>query len=117
EELRDDMPSGCAEGAADAVEAARTAVLLAPEEPLAHEYLGWGLYLSGELAAAEEALERAIALDSASARAHFRLGIIRIAMGNSEEARQDFARAVDLDPEGTYRQRAELALGGLDGSR
>ena len=100
----------------DAVEAAQAAVRLAPGESLAHEYLGWALYLSGELEAAEEALERAVGLDSASARSHYRLGVVRIAIGNSGEARRDLLRAVDLDPEGTYRRRAELALAELNAS-
>ncbi len=98
----------------DAIEAARTAVFLAPEEPLAHEYLGWGLYLAGELEAAEAAMERAIALDPGSARAHYRSGVIRIAIGSMQDARRDLLRAMDLDSEGAYRHRAELALGNFD---
>lgn len=101
---------------ADAVNSGQAAVALSPEEPLGHEYLGWALYLSGELEAAEQSLIRAVVLDATSARAQYRLGIVRIAMGKTEEARHSLLRGVDLDSEGTYRRRAELVLGRLDKS-
>jgi Tfp pilus assembly protein PilF len=49
-------------------------------------------------------------LDPDLARAHYHLGALYAARGDMEAAQQEYQRAIDLDTEGFYRQRAEKAM-------
>ncbi len=49
------------------------------------------------------------------ARAHYHLGALYAARGDVEAAQREYQRAIDLDTEGFYRQRAEKALEELIG--
>jgi tetratricopeptide (TPR) repeat protein len=89
-----------------ALVAASEAVVLAPEDPVARELLGWARYLMGNLPEARVNLEHALQLDPTSARAYYHLGIVCQEMGDREKARWAFGRAVDLDEDGTYREKA-----------
>lgn len=59
----------------------------------AHAFLGWHLYLDGELERAASECERAIALDPAFGNAYNDLGLIRVQQGCDDEAVALFARA------------------------
>jgi len=49
------------------------------------------------------------------AHARYHLGALHAARGDVEAAQQEYQRAIDLDTEGFYRQRAEKALEELIG--
>ena len=49
------------------------------------------------------------------ARAHYHLGALYAARGDVEAAQREYQRAIDLDSEGFYRQRAAKALEELRG--
>jgi Flp pilus assembly protein TadD len=51
-----------------------------------------------------------LALEPDLARAHYHLGALYAARGDVEAAQREYQRAIDLDSEGFYRQRAEKAL-------
>lgn len=93
--------------------AAREAVTLAPYDPLAQDLLGWAHYLAGDLGGAQIALEVALSLDPEFARAYYHLGVVSGQLGDEAQARWAYERAIDLDSEGTYRQRA-LTESGMD---
>lgn len=92
------------------IPAARQAVDLAPDDPLAHDVWGWALYLTGNLPAAQIALQRALELDPYVPRAHYHLGVVYAAQGRWHEARWEYTRVLDLDPGGPLAERARGAL-------
>lgn len=59
----------------------------------AHAYLGWHLYLDGELDKASVECERAIELDPSFGNAYNDLGLIRVQQGYDEEAVEFFTQA------------------------
>jgi superkiller protein 3 len=93
----------------DGLAAARTAVALDPQNGVAYDLLGWAQYLlqRPEVIAS---LEKAVALDPESARAHYHLGLAYAQEGLKDMARWAYERAIDLDTEGLYRERAQKAL-------
>lgn len=90
--------------------AARQAVDLAPGDPLAHDALGWALYLTGSLRAAQTMLQRALELDPYVPRAHYHLGVVYAAQGRWDAAQWEYTRVMDLDPGGPFAERATGAL-------
>jgi len=91
--------------------AATRATELLPADAEAWELLGWAQYLAGQPAAARPALERAVSLDRDRPGARYRLGMVLRALGQEDEARREFQRAVDLQPEGPWAVRAWQAIG------
>ncbi len=89
-----------------ALVAATETVALAPDDPVARELLGWAQYLVGSLPEARISLEHALQLDPTFARAYYHLGMVYQEMGDRDQARWAFQRAVDLDQDGTYRAKA-----------
>ncbi|RIK91610.1 MAG: hypothetical protein DCC71_24990 [Proteobacteria bacterium] len=83
-----------------ALEFLRPAVALWPEEPAYQSALGWSLYKKSpaDPKAAREHLEQAIALDAFDAVAHFRLGMVLRALGETQRADEALAQARRLDP-------------------
>jgi tetratricopeptide (TPR) repeat protein len=81
----------------------RPATELVPEEALYRSALGWSLYKKQQPDpdAARSELERAIALDPASAAAHQRLGTVLQVLGKAAEAAAHLARAQELESRGT----------------
>ena len=90
--------------------AARKAVDLAADDPLAHDTLGWALYLTGDLRAAQSSLQRALELDPHLASAHYHLGVVYAAQRRWGDAQWEYTRVMDLDPGGPFAERAEGAM-------
>lgn len=93
----------------DGLTAAQTAVALDPQNGVAYDLLGWAQYLLRRPEAIAS-LEKAVALDPESARAHYHLGLAYVQEGLNDMARWDYERAIDLDTDGLYRERAQKAL-------
>ncbi len=74
------------------------AVLCAPQDPRAHQYLGVTLGRRGWYAAGEEELRRAVELDPKSADAHYNLAAIYMERvpPSVELARRHYSRALEL---------------------
>jgi tetratricopeptide (TPR) repeat protein len=94
------------------LQAARRAVDLAPQSAEAHDWLGWGLHLSGDAAGGEAELRTALRLNPEFARARLHLGNLLVDVHRVEEGRTELQRAVDLDPMGEFGARARQLLGG-----
>jgi len=93
----------------DGLAAAQMAVALDPQNGVAHDLLGWAQYLLRR-PEARASLEKAVALEPESARAHYHLGLAYAQEGLKDMARWAYERAIDLDNEGLYRERAQKAL-------
>ncbi|MGB9593028.1 MAG: tetratricopeptide repeat protein, partial [Anaerolineae bacterium] len=89
------------------VAAARKAVSLLPDDPAAHDALGWALFLSSDLAGARVALETALRLDGDSPSVQYHAGSLYYALGDRAGAVYHLTRVLDVEPEGRY---AALAL-------
>lgn len=100
----------------DGLAAAEMAVALDPQNGVAYDLLGWAQYLL-QRPEARASLEKAVALEPESARAHYHLGLAYAQEGLNDMARWAYERAIDLDTEGLYRERAQKALKELAGSR
>jgi Flp pilus assembly protein TadD len=82
---------------------------LDPQNGVAYDLLGWAQYLL-QRPEARASLERAVALEPESARAHYHLGLAYAQEGLNDMARWAYERAIDLDTKGLYRERAQKAL-------
>jgi tetratricopeptide (TPR) repeat protein len=58
---------------------------------------GWAHFIAGDLAAAQERFERALAIDPAFAESHGSLAVIDVASGRPQEARRKLTTALRLD--------------------
>jgi curved DNA-binding protein CbpA len=78
-----------------------SAVELWPEEGVYQSALGWALYKQSapEPEQAREYLARAIELTSEDPVAHFRLGMVLRALGDSERSQKHLDRAKELEPQ------------------
>lgn len=83
----------------DAVEAAREAVRLDPEEPVCHQALGRACLRARWFPEALDAAERSVALDPEDADGHGLRGAALMALGRPEAAELAFREALRLDPE------------------
>ncbi|MGC8838903.1 MAG: tetratricopeptide repeat protein [Anaerolineae bacterium] len=90
--------------------AAEQAVSLAPESAEAHELVGWGAWLAGDAARAEEELALALELDPHLAAAWYHRAAVWASQGRAMAAREAYMQAVVLDPSGFYGARAAKAL-------
>lgn len=87
---------------ADAAQAARTAVLLAPDEPAGYIQLAQTLtHVRGRLAEARVAARQALMLTPDQPAAHFVVGVVEAASGNRDEAEAAFRRTLEIDPNHT----------------
>jgi tetratricopeptide (TPR) repeat protein len=89
-----------------ALNAAAEAVALDPDDPLALDLLGWAYSLAGDPSAGRVVLERSLALDPSLARAYYHLGVVRQALGDQAGAEWAYQRAIDVDTDGLYREKA-----------
>jgi tetratricopeptide (TPR) repeat protein len=95
--------------AGDCSQAARTAYLLAPTAANTSN-LGYAHLLAGDLAVAERMLRHASLLDPASARNHYRLGLLALGRGQSAAARTWLLAAIELDPSGPIGELSQRTL-------
>lgn len=84
--------------AADALTRIRRARDARPEDPQTQLSTGILLHALGALDEAAAALEKAVALEPLSARAHLELGAVRRAQGNVADARESWTTALELAP-------------------
>jgi tetratricopeptide (TPR) repeat protein len=89
--------------------AAHSAAHLAPDDPRARDLLGWMYFLAGDPQKARLHLLSALRLDREQPSTYYHLGMLYQAVGQQEAAQSAFLRAVDLDTDGWYRQRAQAA--------
>lgn len=80
-----------------AIQIATTSLKQSPDNAALWRTLGMAHFQNGDLAAAESALTRAIALDRSSALACYLMGSTLARAGRSEEAADYFARAAHID--------------------
>lgn len=93
-----------------AMQAARKAVLLDPDNAYALDLLGFSHYLEGSLDVASRLLERSAGMAPNSASAAFHLGLTYLEQGKKDSARSELARAASLEPSGYYGELARRTL-------
>jgi len=91
--------------------AAHSAADLAPDDPRARDLLGWLYFLAGDPQKARLHLLSALRLDREQPSTYYHLGMLYQALGQQEAAHSAFLRAIDLDTDGWYRERAQAASG------
>lgn len=81
-----------------AIDAQRALLAERPEDSALENDLGNLLVLDDDLAGAEQAYRRAIAIDDANASAHYNLGLLLQKLGDRREAAKQFERTIELQP-------------------
>ena len=81
---------------------------------IAYQNLGLALYHLKQYREAEEALRLSIRLEPALEGPYYNLGLVLLAQGRPDEARQAFRRARDLAPQSRFGQAAIGQLEALD---
>ncbi len=81
---------------ANALPAARQAVLLSPNDPAALDMLGWTMYSLGDMQEAERFSLRALQENPDFASAHLHLAQVYLQTGQYQEAYQHLRKALDL---------------------
>ncbi len=102
-----------------ALDSARQAVALTPDDPQAQYLLGISQLFNEDYEAAEATLARVVELDPDLAEAHHDLGLVRLHLGQGEAAAHAFQRVAEMMPDswvGPYRlaQTAALLYGDWD---
>ena len=89
------------------------ALEIQPRSSAAQLGLARTLYEENNLAAAEKVTGFLVAQDPRNARAHFLLGSILQASGQTSRAKRAFEECVSLDPNGQFGRSAKQILAGL----
>lgn len=84
----------------EALRLIRKANELQPDQAYIIDSLGWVHYRLGDLARAQELLERAVALNGNDAEIYLHLGVVRAARGQEAAARQAWRRGLEHAEEG-----------------
>lgn len=92
---------------------AREAVRLSGRNPEALATLGWANHLVGNSEDALKLLSEAVARDPKSALLRYRLASVHEALGQPEQAREQYLMVWELDGSGHHWKRAQAALEGL----
>lgn len=71
---------------------------------------GWGHFIGGDIAAAQERFERAMEIDPTFAESHGSLAVVDVAAGRTEEARRRMVTALRLDRECFSAALAQVML-------
>jgi tetratricopeptide (TPR) repeat protein len=90
----------------EALSAATEAARLAPDDPATLDLLGWAYLMAGDADTAKIVLERSLALDPNLASAYYHLAVVCQELGDDVTAEWAFQRTIDLDADGTYREKA-----------
>ncbi|MGE5222192.1 MAG: tetratricopeptide repeat protein [Omnitrophica WOR_2 bacterium] len=93
-----------------ALPAARQAVLLSPDDPVALDLLGESFLMLEDYTSAGRFIQRALASNPDYVPAHLHLGIFFILQGKLEEGRQELLKVKELDPNGPYTGQAQRVL-------
>jgi hypothetical protein len=96
-----------------AVAGFRRAVAAAPGNALYRNQLGWALFQSGELAAAERELQETLRLDPDRAIAHANLGEVRRVQGDTDGAIGNYRRFLELNTDERRERIAREKLRGM----
>lgn len=88
----------------------REAAARFPGDPAIQAAYGWGLYQSGDMDGAREAVDLALALDPSSPRAVYYHGMLAWADEDLATARADFLRVVGLSDAGDFGVLAKRGL-------
>ena len=83
------------------------AVELDPYRPEYYLYVGWAANEAGRIAAAEQALKKALSLDQGLGDAYWQRGVLRFRQGAVKDAVADLTKAIELRPS---RHEAHAAL-------
>jgi tetratricopeptide (TPR) repeat protein len=94
----------------------RAAVAIDERQPEAHYNLGYVMLERGDALAASEHFGKAIARDARFADAHFNLAMAFEQMGRGAEARTNWKKYLDLEPNGTWADIARAHLAPVAGS-
>ncbi len=90
--------------------AARMAVELSGDDPLALDMLGWTQALLGRYDQSQLALEHALEIDPDFALAHLHLGMVAMQLDDWSAAHNSLLQARDLDMGGPVGEQAQLLL-------
>ena len=92
------------------IPAARQALLINPDDPIAADLVGYGYYLLGDGLTAERFLTRALQADPEYAPAYFHLGMLRFSQGDLSAANIQLRRTISLVPDTPLAAEAERIL-------
>jgi len=87
-----------------------TAATHMPEHLGTWHVLAWTNLMSGDVAAAKAAFEKAMTVDRTFGETHGGLAVVAALQGHDEEARQHHRRAARLDPQSLAAKYAEMLL-------
>ncbi|HLF90232.1 MAG TPA: tetratricopeptide repeat protein [Anaerolineales bacterium] len=90
--------------------AARQALILDPDDPVALDLIGFGYYLLGDFLTAQRFLLETLEIAPDDPRPWFHLGLVFLALGENQQARVYFIQAVDLDPSSATANQAMRVL-------
>lgn len=90
--------------------AARQALLLNDDDPVALDLMGFGYYLLGDFPTAQRFLFRARELAPDDPRPWFHLGLVFLALGENQQAHAHLSRAISLDPASPTAEQALRVL-------
>jgi tetratricopeptide (TPR) repeat protein len=90
--------------------AARRALLLREEDPIALDLMGYGYFLLNDMVTSRRFLQRALDADQGYGPAHLHLGLVDLAQGNLSEARRHLDEAINLVPGTSTSAQAERVL-------
>jgi tetratricopeptide (TPR) repeat protein len=93
---------GCEKG----LPAARQAVTLRPDDPASLDAVGWALVLCGQPDDALSSLNEAVRRSPTESRYRFHLARAYRDLGRLDEARAQYTRVLDLDPQGALERLA-----------
>jgi tetratricopeptide (TPR) repeat protein len=99
---------------AEALNAAHAALKLAPQEPAVLDTAGWVHFLAGEPEEASRLLEQAARAVPYRALYQYHLGVAYARRRLTAKAREALAKAIELDPDAPFLERASQAIADLE---
>lgn len=90
--------------------AVRQALVLDDQDPVALDLMGYGYYLLNDMTLAERFLLQALEITPESPRPWFHLGLVSLAMGDTQKAYEQLTHAVALDPASPVAEQAQRIL-------